>query len=474
MLIRNLKTTNIAGVFAGIFIIAASAHANTEATLDLPKRPTILFNRWQEDWSVLANPKVPRERLDSLKYIPLSASDPKTYLSFGANWRNRYEYNNAMDFGVGSIGMAQSYVITRMEAHADLHIANQIQAFVQLQNDYAPAKKIILPVDEDRLDLEQAFITVTEPVAAGLFKLRAGRQQMAFDLQRFVSVRDGPNVRQSYDAIWADYEKITWRYIAYFSHPVQARNIRCFDDFSSSALRYGGFRIEHKLNDSIKLSSYLSQYNNKNAFFPSVMGSERRNLRDIRFVGKGSSFDWDIETMGQVGTIANQNIRAWGFGSISGYTFEHINLKPRIGLQLDAASGNQKKNGSTLGTFNPLFPNGAYVTLAGYTGYTNFIHLKPSLTLTPYPSVTAMFAIAGLWRESTADAVYIQPYIPVPGTVGVGGQYTGTYVQTHIDWQMTPHIHNMFEMVYFNVANAIQKVGGHNSTYAGLETKISW
>jgi len=41
---------------------------------------------------------------------------------------------------------------------------------------------------------------------------------------------------------------------------------------------------------------------------------------------------------------------------------------PRLGLQIDAASGDHKAGDNTLGTFNPLFPNGYYFTLAGYTG----------------------------------------------------------------------------------------------------------
>ena len=456
-----------------LFFLSAAAYGQTKEVTDLPQRPTPLFNRWQEDWSVLANPKVPREPLDNLKYIPLSASDPKTYLSFGADWRNRYEYNNAMNFGIGPTGKSQSYVITRMEAHADLHIANQIQIFMQLQNDYAPGKTIILPVDQNRLDLEQGFVTIVEPIAGGTFKFRAGRQQMAFDLQRFISVRDGPNVRQSYDALWADYETLQWRYIAFISQPVQARNVHCFDDYSSSALTYGGFRVERKF-ESAKLSSYLSHFKQDNASFPSVSGNERRNIIDVRFAGNGAHFDWDLETMEQIGNIANKNIRAWAVGSVSGYTFENRNLKPRIGLQLDAASGNQNQNGNTLGTFNPLFPNGEYFTLAGYTGYTNFIHLKPSLTLQPTPFLTAMFAVAAQWRESTADAVYVQPNIPVPGTVGLPGSYTGTYFQARFDWQMMSHIHSALEIVQFNVSDAIRKVGGIDSTYAGLEVKFDW
>ena len=60
-----------------------------------------MFNRWQEDWSVLADPRMPREPLDGLKYIPLSAYDPESYLSFGANLRERFEANDDAAFGTG-------------------------------------------------------------------------------------------------------------------------------------------------------------------------------------------------------------------------------------------------------------------------------------------------------------------------------------------------------------------------------------
>ena len=405
-------------------LFTSIAQGQNNQNIDIPKRPTILFNRWEEDWSVLANPNVPREPLDSLKYIPLSANDPKTYISFGADLRNRYEYNNAINFGAGPDIDAQSYLISRMEAHADLHIANQLQLFAQLQNDEAPGKTIILPVDKDRLDLEQAFLLVTEPVASGTMRFRAGRQQMAFDLQRFISDRDGPNVRQSFDALWSDYTIGKWKYLAFYTHPVETRNLRCFDDYSSSAFTFSGFRVERMITDLFNFSSYAAHFKQDHAFYPSVSGNERRNILDIRLFGKGNSYDWDLETMGQTGHIANEKIRAWAVGSYSGYTFENVNLKPRIGFQFDLASGNHYQNSNTLGTFNPLFPNGMYFTLADYTSYANLIHIKPSLTLTPIESLTAIFSVAAQWRETTADAVYVEPHTPIRGTAGIPGKYT--------------------------------------------------
>jgi hypothetical protein len=59
-----------------------------------PVRPSIMFERWEENWSVLADPALRTEPFDDLKYIPLSSSDPLSYLSLGMDLRERYEASN--------------------------------------------------------------------------------------------------------------------------------------------------------------------------------------------------------------------------------------------------------------------------------------------------------------------------------------------------------------------------------------------
>jgi Alginate export len=432
-------------------------------------RPSILFNRWQEDWSVLADPSVPHEAFDNLKYMPL-ASD--AYLSLGVNLRERFEGNDAVEFGVGGT-KPEDYVISRLEAHADLRVAD-FQVFVQLESAFAPGKILLAPVDQDRLALEQAFVAYSTTIGDGTLRLRAGRQQIAFDLQRFISVRDGPNLRQSYDALWVGYELTEWEFSSFYSQPVQNRNLRIFDDYSSNQLTYGGVRVEYKPTENSSISATLSQFKQNNAQFPSISGNELRNILDVHHSGTVKGFDWDGEAMGQVGHIANESIRAWAIGSRVGYTFTEATWSPRIGLQADAASGNSNPHGGTFGTFNPLFPNGYYVTLSGYTGYTNFIHIKPSITLRPVPSLTVLLAAAPQWRETTADAVYTQPDIGVPGTPGHGSSYTGTYFQTRFDWQINPHLTTALEAVRFNVGDTIKGLGGHDGNYVGVEGKFGW
>src|SRR5262249_41997903 len=150
------------------------------------------------------------------------------------------------NFGVGR-SRRTDYLISRTELSADLRVGPYIQAFAQLQSDFAPGKAPLAPVDQNQLDLEQAFVVATAPLADGTLKLRLGRQQFAFDLQRFVSVRDGPNVRQSYDAAWVDYERGPWRFTSFYSHPVQTRDHHAFDDVSNGHLTYGGARAERQV-----------------------------------------------------------------------------------------------------------------------------------------------------------------------------------------------------------------------------------
>ena len=302
--------------------IAEPTHGQDENPTEgrpVPERPVPLFNRWQEDWSVLADVRVARQPGDDLKYISLSATDPLAYLSLGANLRERFEAFDAAQFGTGP-NRNDDYVLSRFEVHSDLRLGPHLQIFVQLQSAFAFGKEVRTPVDQNRLDLGQAFMAITDSIAGGTLTLRAGRQQVAFDLQRFISVRDGTNVRQSYDATWIDYERGDWRFIALWSHPVQTRDNSPFDDYSSPSLSHAGVKLEWQVSAATSVSATWSRFIQDTAHFPQASGKESRDSLDTHCAGAGDNFDWDIEAMGQKGHIDSQNIRAWAFGSRGGYT----------------------------------------------------------------------------------------------------------------------------------------------------------
>ncbi len=448
----------------------SSASPQAATTCDT-KRPIVLFNRWQEDWSVLQNPCVPRKPLDQLKYIPLGG-DPNSYLSLGANLRERMEVSESPLFGLGT-ARSDTYLIQRAQVHADARIGPYLQFFVQLEDARAFDKDVVKTTDKNPLDLEQAFVAWVSPLGPGTIKLRIGRQEMAFDLQRFISVRDGPNVRQAYDAIWADYEYEKWRFIGYATRPVQYNDVSAFDDTSNRHLTFSGVRFERQAVGIGDLSGYYSLYTRAGAQFLDAKGDEHRNVFDLRYTGKVAAADYDVESMYQTGHVGSKTIAAWAVGSLLGYTLDTA-WKPRVGIQVDAASGDRHPNDNRIETFNPLFPNGYYFTLAGFTGYSNLVHVKPSLTLKPSSKLSLLFAFALQWRMTVNDAVYQQGNAVVPGTAGHGTNWTGAYVQIRADYTVATNLIASVEAVHFRVGDSIRELGGSNSDYIGLELKFGW
>jgi hypothetical protein len=436
-------------------------------------RPAIKSDRWQEDWSPLANPALRTEPLDALKYIPLSPTDPKSYISLGLTLRERFESNNAPSFGVGNV-QGDSYLLQRLWGHADVRPSENWQLFATLEDVRPFDKRTITPVDENLLDLRHAFLAYVNTTDMGTFKARVGRQDFAFDLQRFVSLRDGPNVRQSFDAMWADWETGPWRFIGFVSQPVQYRDVTAFDDFSNGHFRFHTLRVERHVLGSNELSAYYSRYELDDAHYLDASGNERRNIFDTRFAGTLNNWDWDLEAMGQTGDVGTKEVRAWAAGARAGYTLANATWKPRVGMQVDAASGDRHPGDNVLGTFNPLFPNGYYFALAGYTGYVNLIHVKPSLTVKPTDKLTLMGAVGLQWRLTDMDAIYVQPNNPVPDTAQQGSRWSGVYGQTRADYVFDANLTGAVEFVQYEVGETIQRAGGHSSTYLGVELKFAW
>lgn len=439
----------------------------TAAAQDTPERPAVKFNRWQEDWRPLADPARRTQPLDGVKYLPLGGD---SYLSLGGGARLRYEHQEQ---GFGISAAPDDYLIARIEAHADLRLGQHIQAFVQLLDAEAPGKRQIQGPDANRLDLEQGFVALVLPLGRDTIKARAGRQQFAFDLQRFVSARDGPNVRQSFDALWADYETPRWRFIGYLTQPVVNRDARAFDDGSSRAQTFSGLRVEYKLAGRHELSFYWSRYTQDGARFVDARGDETRDVFDLRFAGQAGRWDWDLEAMAQRGRVGAASVEAWALGLLGGYALA-LPAAPRIGLQIDVASGDRRAGDGRVETFNPLFPNGYYFTIAGFTGDANLIHVKPSLTLRPVKPLKLLLAGAAQWRLTSADAVYRQPNVAIPGTAGRPGRYTGAYAQLRADWTIAPGLSAALEGVYFAIGRVLRDAGGSDGRYLGIELKYGF
>ena len=76
-------------------------------------------------------------------------------------------------------------------------------------------------------------------------------------------------------------------------------------------------------------------------------------------------------------------------------------------------------------------------------------------------------AVGQLWRETTRDAVYLQPNIAVPRTAGLPGRRSATYVEARVDWTLTRAWSVAVEADHYDIGDVIRCAGGRDSEYLG-------
>jgi hypothetical protein len=431
--------------------------------------------RYEEDYRYLRDPGRAGDLWDPIKYIPLG-SDPNTYLSLGGEVRERGEYFSAPQFGLRGDG-ADAFLLHRLLLHADLHLGEDLRAFVQLGNHLVAGKDSPLSqTDRDRLDVQQALVDMRLPLTPEIAPtLRAGRQEMAFGSQRLVSVRESPNIRRSFDGFRLGDAVGGVRVDAFATRPVLLKE-GIFDDEPNHAQAFWGVygTTPAGFSPGGGLDLYYLGFDNSTARFATASGGEHRHTLGARLFGASGGWDWDWEAAGQVGGFAGGDIEAWTVASSTGFTVEALPWKPRAGLKANIASGDHNPNDRTLGTFNALFPKLAYFNEASLIVPANFFDVYPSLTVKPLTSVTVVAGWDFVWRETTKDAVYTNPLVPVAGTAGRGGKFTGNQLSLDVIWQADRHVQVSGSYVHFDTGGALAPVHGRDVDFAMLSVSYKF
>lgn len=441
----------------GFMLAASSAFAQNAAD-----RPAYKLFRYDEDYRYLAKSTHYEDFWDPIKYIPIGKDTP-VYLSVGGELRERMEYYSPFNFGFGG-SPPDAYVLHRALLQADLHATEYFRAFLQIGSYFAISKNNPAPPYEDRIDLQQAFVDFRLPIVPAddpMPTIRFGRQEIGLGSQRIVAIRDAPNVRFNFDGfrLIASFGNVSIDGLA--MHPVR-QNVGAFDNPSNWDQSLWGLYSTVLFKPGLGLDLYYLGFENGRAAFAGSTGNETRQSIGARFFGAARSFDWDWEALWQFGSFAGRQIRAWTVSSNSGYTFTGISWTPRIGLKADIASGDETPGGSTVGTFNALFPKLAYFNQAALLAPANIIDVQPSLTLRPGRDLTMTVGWDFLWRQTTQDAVYVAPFTAVPGTAGRGSAFIGHQVAIDFAWQLERHVLLEASYVHFTAGDTLRSAGANN------------
>jgi hypothetical protein len=255
--------------------------------------------------------------------------------------------------------------------------------------------------------------------------------------------------------------------------PVDIRR-NSFDDKSNQDQSlwgvYGSSQISALPGASTDL--YYFGTTNKEAKYTAVSGSENRHTFGSRLYGKSGAFDGDVELMLQGGTIEDKDIRAFALATDTGWTFDTVPWKPRLGLKTDVISGDKNPNDGKQGTFNALYPNGSYFSEAGVVAQANLIDLAASVTVKPLNNLSVALSLNPMWRYSTQDAVYTLPLAPLIGPGASDSRYIGTQAQLLTNWQYNNYVSFKVALVRFQAGTFVEQSGGRDLSYAQFTTSI--
>lgn len=446
------------GWVSSLFFCAMGASANAQDD----HYPQVL--RYNEDYSYLSETEQHDDDFDSIKYIPLD-NDPDVYLSLHGEFRERMESTHNPQFTL--TGAPSDTVLQhRLLLGADLHLGPSVRIFTQLGlHDVSGRKGGALTTDKDHLDLQQAFIDVTQPLgtqSAGT--LRLGRQEMLFGSGRLVAIREGPNVRRSFDGVRAIVKTPKVDVSLFATRPVTIRP-GTFDDPTDDDQAFWGLYTTSKIGSGNTLDLYYMGLEKERSVYANGVGKEHRHTLGGRFSGRVGAIDYNSEAAWQFGRIGGQDIKAFTLSFDGGYTMVKLPWQPRLGIKANVESGDSDPTDGKLETFNPLFPNHAYFSEAGFGAPMNSYDIQPNLTLQPAPKLTLVIGTDFFWRYSQNDAVYTSILLPLPNTAAVNGRYIGTMLTSHLRWRPTRHWEFNLDYSSFDAGEVIRNAGGRDASF---------
>jgi hypothetical protein len=368
--------------------------------------PPFKLLRAEEDYTYLRDGS-PYERnfFDPIKFITLN-NGRSIFLTLGGEIRGRIEVFDNRDWEQGR----ESFYSQRLAVHGVLHLGSHVRVIGELYHGFLSREEREITQD-DKLDLHQGFLDITLPVApAQHIRLRAGRQEKTYGSARLVGLREGPNIRRTFDAASIAYLAPRFNVEALLASEVVPL-FDVFDNRRNEAMLFWGVVSQLRLLPLPGATElYYLGFDVEKARYNDGVAPETRHTFGIRRFGPiGPSFRFNTEVMFQFGDFGSKRITAFSVSTDYHYRLHNTRFRPELGIKLDYISGDRRHGDENLNTFNPLFPNPSYFGLLGQLAPMNFFDVHPSVILELGHRAALMIDWDIFWRASKEDGLHVPP-----------------------------------------------------------------
>lgn len=322
-------------------------------------------------------------------------------LTLGGSWRGQAEsFVNEQFRAEGR--QDNMWYLNRLLFHAHLKLGDRFETFAELGSSWAYGKNNTSPVDKDALYVNQLFVAYRLTSNTGL---EVGRYNLRLGSGRLVDIREGPNVRRSFDMVRWWHRTKGFEVQTFFSIPVGPEP-RAFDNgqlaFDET---FSGLYATTHLTDSSHLDAYVLYQKEDGATYQSGTDNERRVSLGVRHFGKVKGITYNNEAVYQFGTFGNQDVSAWTVSLQVEGELKVMGKAFGVGIKTEAISGDKNATDGKLNTFDALYPRGAYFGRVARFGPSNLIDVHPYVN-TKFNRLSVEVDYAAFWRFSLEDGVY--------------------------------------------------------------------
>lgn len=402
---------------------------------------------------------------DVLKYIALNDSKA-LFMTLGGEYRARFESFTNQNYTTEN----DSYYSQRVNLNASLQLGSRIRFFGELYHGYTSGRDRL--IEDDQIDLHQGFVELTlMKKESSSMSLRLGRQEIGYGASRLIGIREGPNMRRSFDLVKFVYKKeekslnvIYGKELSYgFEGFDNESNL--FNSNGQNPHLWGVFIQDNDLGKVGNLDLYYFGFHSNTARFNDVVGEETRHSLGVRSYGAIGRFSFNTEIIYQFGEIGASDISAYNFETDWKYRLTDGGWKPTLGLRLDFSSGDKNVGDGKIQTFNPMFVNPAIYSLAGVNTPANLTGFHPNLTVYPADGFSIYIDYALFFRARSNDGLYTPPRFLLREPNGVDEKHIGDVFGLQVKWEIDRNISFDLRSSYFIAGKFIEATGDSENTF---------
>ena len=269
-----------------VAVLPARAQSDPVAASAIPDRSYQLLSE-DENWSFLRDSNLREDFWDPIKYIPLRNRANDWYLTIGGEAREVWEQIGNDNWGESPFW--NGYFNERYMVHFDVHYGKHMRTFVELKsglNSFRIGGP--RPIDEKKLDFQAAFLELGTTAGKNSANLLVGRQELEYGSGRLIDLREGPNVRLSFDGFRLKTKLHSWQIDGLAVRP-DLDNPGFFENAPNHAVGFWGVYATRPTTGGTTLDLYYLGLDRAQAAFERGTAQEVRHSLGARFRLSGHS-----------------------------------------------------------------------------------------------------------------------------------------------------------------------------------------